>query len=180
MEIAVVAESDFDARATVFEVPLYEPIKLTNESAAQYLELFNAGATKIDGHCPFCGRESVFHSRGLFQTPIHNLTTVKGIKSAELYCTRGSSHRITMFFSMDCSDSEKYPNIIFQKIGQIPSHADIANGGLKEFSRVLEKDDRSEMIRANGLAAEAVWKPAAVLCFCRSGGGRHGGFHRGR
>jgi hypothetical protein len=154
--IAVIAESDFDARATVFEVPLYEPIKLTNASASRYLELFNSRATRIDGHCPYCERESVFHSSALNQSQIFNLAVVKGIKPANLYCARNNGHIITIYFSMTCSSEDKNPNLVFQKIGQIPSHADIANGGLKEFSRVLEKDDRSEMVRANGLAAHGV------------------------
>ena len=49
-----------------------------------------------------------------------------------------------------------------EKIGQTPSHAGIAIGDLGRFKNVLKGNDRSEFIRANGLAANGVYIGAFV------------------
>lgn len=147
---------DFNAQQIVFETPLYEIIKLTEGTARQFSELFNAGETKIDGYCVGCGRDSVFHSLSIFSGRNVDYDDLKGIKVAKFFCARDKTHIITIFTEMDYQRDKADLDLAFHKIGQVPTHADIANGNLGEFKSVLKGADRSEIIRANGLAAHGV------------------------
>ena len=65
-----------------------------------------------------------------------------------LVCARNDSHKI--FFNLHLEDTT------IQKVGQIPSFADIALDESKDYSKLLDKEDTSEFHKAIGLAAHGV------------------------
>lgn len=146
----------FDAKQIVFETPLYEIIDLTEDTAQNFADLFNVGKTKVDGYCIGCSRESVFHSAGYSSGKSVTHFDMRGIRTARFVCARDKDHVICIITEMDSGFLDEKLNLAFRKIGQIPTHADIANGNLGNFSSVLKGIDRSELIRANGLAAHGV------------------------
>jgi hypothetical protein len=150
------AKVAFDAQQIVFETPLYEQIEIEPSTANRFSDLFNAGVTKVDGYCVECGRESVFHSMNRFTGRECNLSDLEGIKISNFFCVRNKDHVITLVTEMSYNYENGALNLTFRKIGQSPSHADIANSGLRYLSSVLKGLDRSEVIRANGLASHGV------------------------
>lgn len=156
----------FQAQQFVFETPLYEPQR--SDELNSISALFGDGTTKIDGFCHVCGRQSVFHSiRTIEGDYPPRKGTVNEIRNIYFACQRDTTHlivpvlhieaasRFTITNSFEAVGKEEFACRI-EKIGQSPSHADIANGELKEFAKIMEDVDRREFIRANGLAAHGV------------------------
>lgn len=159
------------AQELIFEIPLYTEFAFRDSSV--FRRLFVTGYTKIDGHCFQCGKESVFHSRrkNSLDHTANLLHEYNGIQQLTFICQRNNYHAIHLFIQCHFSPTVK-ANIdgsnralvvgAVSKIGQTPSHADIANGGLENFAKVLGRDDRVELIRSNGLAAHGVYIGAFV------------------
>lgn len=150
----------------VFDRPLYEPSKV--EDPLTIRNLFRIGATIIDGYCCECGKESVFHSTSRFENEDKKMhvSSYNGVWGAVFTCQRHADHKIHIIFEIDVVSEYQKSNygkslkeIIagsIVKIGQSPSHADISNGGLSAYKKVLNGIDRTEFVRANGLAAHGV------------------------
>ncbi len=107
---------------------------------------------KIDGHCPFCERQSTFERTGggLDDDEWRRFSIgVRGYHGfLHVACARNDDH--TIWFVLHAGDSE------IQKIGQFPSFADIANDESKQYETLLSKEDAGELHRAVGLAAHGV------------------------
>ncbi len=151
----------------VFEQPLYETSRINSGTALR--SLFIAGMTRVDGHCFQCSRDSVFHSTGVStDKELRETAYLQGTQIIVFECQRDSSHQVhVVIYSELGTEPGKTPQTRLgiliptvlgeiTKIGQLPSHADIANADLKGLSKTLEDIDRREFIRANGLAAHGV------------------------
>lgn len=154
IELPPAEYTDFDPTNFVFETPLYERQKYSWSSREKFVGLFEKEECKLDGYCIECGRNSVFHSIAYNPQNYVSMDDLLGIRIARLKCQRNNNHLI--YIVMRSSQSKDGKFFTTEKIGQTPSHADIANGGISEFGSVLVKDDRAEFIRANGLAAHGV------------------------
>jgi len=149
--------SDFNPQSFVFETPLYETLTPAPKSLENYVRLFNLRHAKVDGYCPSCGRETVFHSLPLFQGKIARQEEVFGFRTVVLACQRETSHSITIHVLSEASWGDlRLEAFTVTKIGQYPPHADLAQGGIAELKGTLSRLDRSEFVRANGLAAHGV------------------------
>ncbi|WP_300896586.1 hypothetical protein [Roseovarius sp.] len=151
---------EFDPTEFVFEVPTYDQRKIHN---TEFMGMFRAGHTRIDGFCTECNGMSVFHSAT--NRTSENPEEYNGISQIWFSCQRDDTHRLCLVVMVDCVGycaplPGRRTKIAvagqIQKIGQFPSHADIANGVLKQFTKVLDPQDRREFIRANGLASHGV------------------------
>jgi hypothetical protein len=133
----------------LFNAPLYAPYKANGDFNIE--EEFLVLPVAIDGHCPFCGRQSVFGGtpRPITQSQWHQyLEGAAMVVARELTCSRNKAHVVT--FWVKCS------NHIFIKVGQDPSLADIANDASKAYRGLLSKEDSGELHKAIGLAAHGV------------------------
>lgn len=149
----------------LFDTPLYKKKRVSYSNDVR--RLFSVGATKIDGYCYQCKRDSVFHSvndEEDTKEPTH-MNYYNGFQNLVFQCQRNDNH--TLYFSVLMELKSYYSSTVnrgmveiitgtLMKIGQFPSHSDIANGDLKKFNKVLNGIDRAEFIRANGLAASGV------------------------
>ena len=138
-----------DVRKFIFDVPLYERISLSDLSELDHL--FMVTKTRFDGHCFFCGENSVLNVAHGYQNK--NEANYLGYTTVIIECARVDSHKLTIFVRLSKLADNSY---LLQKVGQYPSHADISNAKIKEYTSVLEKVDRSEITRGNGLAAHGV------------------------
>jgi hypothetical protein len=124
----------------LFEAPLYEQVRLPGTED----ELKSIEKQPMDGYCPECGERSMFLRRGKLLNR-GDWGTARGSNDMTLQCVRNEKHFI-------------YFHVLFvkwglQKIGQYPSFATIAQGSVKEYRRLLSKEDGSELTKAIGLAA---------------------------
>lgn len=146
----------FNAASIVFDLPLYEQVVLQGEEAWAFANLFNRSVCRIDGYCVHCKKESVFLSLPLASGRSVDIGDLNSICKAEFVCSRSSEHLILIFFDLKYSGKNSSHYLEFCKIGQKPTHADIANGNLGHLNKVLNGIDRTELAKANGLAAHGV------------------------
>ena len=141
--------TELDLEKFIFDVPLYDrkPIKNLRDLEG----LFTTGKSRFNGHCYFCGNNSIFYSSVNYNYV--DPRDLVGIHRAQFTCARISDHILYMYLHIDEEDDDIF---FLQKIGQHPSHADISNAKIKEYTSVLDKTDRSEIVRANGIAAHGV------------------------
>ena len=134
----------------VFENPLYTKQQITDFD--EFRKLFSDNSFRIDGYCIFCQKESVFtSSRSILNSHgRENALLRKG--EIRFLCTRDTSHAISVYY-VGNGNSFLFE---FHKAGQYPSHADISNAQLNRYNKILDRKDRSEIGRANGLAAHGV------------------------
>lgn len=138
----------------LFEVPLYAPHVLTEDFSHRHLYGWRKPyepEVRIDGHCPYCNRESTF-SVGFQHVPAGDPRTKIAERVAHdqmtISCSRNEYHRIHYYFRIE--------NSVVQKIGQYPSLADIANDEVATYRRAMETSDAREFHKAIGLAAHGV------------------------
>lgn len=149
----------FNHQVFVFDTPLYEKISLDSKEVKLLSYFFWGKAVRVDGHCVGCARESVFHALGKHSGPTPpEFIQIKGINKIDLICQRGCGREINLFVLISQKRSEDKTEMItsVEKIGQVPSHADISIAGVKKFSDVLEQQDRTELVRAVGIASHGV------------------------
>ena len=107
------------------------------------------GKAIVDGFCPFCTRDSAFRVDGISisnGTPWDYIKTRNAHDQFSISCTREDQHKITFFVEVR--------SLKIQKIGQIPSVADIAiDEARQKFRSVLKGDNWAEFYKAIGLAA---------------------------
>lgn len=127
----------------LLNTPLYA--KFARPTPDELRELFFSGV-KVDGHCPGCGRETTFTSTNTMTQWGNGYPGRFG--TASLSCARVSTHVINIWVGLT--------KWFVEKVGQDPSHADIANDQSKPYRSVLSKADAAEFHMATGLAAHGV------------------------
>lgn len=126
-------------------IPLYESFSYDNEidNAFYAVEQFEG---TLDFHCLECGQHSVFTARK--NTYRSNSHYTNYIFSLLFYCSRDRSHQAIFVFHAH--------NGVLQKIGQIPSLADLALPDLRKYRPILGADRYRELTRAIGLTTHGV------------------------
>lgn len=130
------------------EYPLYEEFTFAEEHDQEGWNVFFS-QEPIDTYCPGCNSHSIFRQHLTGSVP-HYLDGWVGIKRlvVVLKCSRDASHKL--FFLFDIEDRT------VQKIGQLPSLADLNTYDVRQYSAVLSKGDFKEFTKAIGLAAHGV------------------------
>ena len=139
------------AKDFCLSVPLYEPFEYDNEKSNPFfaLEQFE---NSLDFHCPECGQHSVFSVRkNNYST---NSYYTNYIFTLSFNCSRKKSHQALFVF--------RAHEGILQKIGQIPSLAELALPDLRKYRQVLGQEGFKELTRAIGLTTHGVGVGAFV------------------
>ncbi|QNP40203.1 short-chain dehydrogenase [Lysobacter terrestris] len=132
-------------------VPLYEQFQYDDEKQNGFFSLEQFEGT-LDFHCPECGQHSVFTARKNNYSTNSHYTNY--IFSLLFRCSRNNSHQALFAFRAHKG--------ILQKIGQIPSLADLALPDLRKYRKVLGPERSKELTRAIGLATHGVGVGAFV------------------
>lgn len=140
----------------LFNAPLYASFKI-NADLTELYRLYGSGdgtssrkiQTKLDGYCLYCKKETTFELSPPHVPngdPWSNLANRHAIESLSLICVRNDSHRIRYYFGIN--------KLVLQKIGQLPSLADIAiDENRTKYRSVLRGENWQELYKAVGLAA---------------------------
>jgi len=136
---------------TLLETPLYTQVNFNTPAGQEAAETLFKG-TRFDGYCPYCHRQTTFSLRrhSTAETAIHRLQSTNSFSIQSFHCTcaREANHVLTFVAFMT--------NYRFNKIGQWPSLADIANDESKKYSSVLDERDSGELHTAIGLSAHGI------------------------
>lgn len=147
--------SDFSAlpltRDFCLVVPLYERFKYSDENINAFFELEYFEGT-LDFFCPECGQHSVFVVRK--NNYNSNAHYVNYVFSLLFYCSRDRSHQALFVFRAHKG--------VIEKIGQIPSIAELALPDLRKYRTILGAERFKELTRAIGLATHGVGVGAFV------------------
>lgn len=138
----------------LFEVPLYAPHRLSKSFGPKQLYGWRKDdepQIRIDGHCPFCNRQSTFALKfAWIPGGVSRIEVSSRMARDEMsaICSRDDSHRLHYIFLFE--------EMVVQKIGQYPSLADIANDEVSLYRKDMDKLDAQEFHKAIGLAAHGV------------------------
>lgn len=143
---------------------LYDKFLIANSDKGAVFNLIYYAGT-IDCFCPTCGQVSVFQADN--NRPIKNrnpnLPSITINDSSEwttniedstfhvikiFKCVRNNQHQLTFYISI----SDK----ILQKVGQLPSIADLNSFGIAKFKKILGHELYSEFNRGIGLFSHGV------------------------
>ena len=140
----------------IFNVPLYQKVK--GDDVDVILNELSLGShARFDGYNAQQGVESTYNvaaslecrSNMYFRTIHHTFFSNKEPWFVSLQCGRyGDNIDIVIF----CDDNDHS----IMKIGQYPTIADIHIAQIKQYNKVLPKEDLKEFTRAIGLAANGV------------------------
>jgi hypothetical protein len=139
------------AKDFCLSVPLYEPFEYDHEKSNPFFALEQFEKT-LDFHCPECGQHSVFTARKNNYSSNSHYTNY--IFSLLFYCSRNNAHQALFVFRAHKG--------ILEKIGQIPSLADLTLPDLRKYRQVLGDDRFKELTRAIGLTTHGVGVGAFV------------------
>jgi hypothetical protein len=139
------------AKEFCLSVPLYEPFQYDNEKQNPFFALEQFEGT-LDSHCPECGQHSVFTVRKNNYASDSHYSNY--IFSLLFHCSREKAHQAFFIFRAHKG--------ILQKIGQIPSLADLALPDLRKYRQVLGEERFKELARAIGLTTHGVGVGAFV------------------
>ena len=134
-----------------FEVPLYASFKLDAESDELEALYRQSGVQRVDGHCPFCHRDSTFTVNGQYlhdDSSWWNINLRVAFDSASITCVRHDSHELRCYFMIN--------KLVVQKVGQYPSIATVANDAVAKYRKFMDSLDSGEFYKAIGLAAHGV------------------------
>ncbi|WP_442498738.1 hypothetical protein [Methylobacter sp. sgz302048] len=132
-------------------VPLYEQFEYENERDNPFFALEQFEGT-LDFHCPECGQHSVFTVRKNNYSTNSHYTNY--IFTLAFNCSRKKSHQALFVF--------RAHEGILQKIGQMPSLAELALPDLRKYRQVLGQERFKELTRAIGLTTHGVGVGAFV------------------
>ncbi|WP_395792661.1 hypothetical protein [Aquimonas sp.] len=132
-------------------VPLYERFEYDDDKNNGFFAVEQFEGT-LDMHCPECGQHSVFAVKKNSYATSSRYTNY--IFSLFFRCSRDSQHQALFIFRAHRGT--------IQKIGQIPSLADLAMPDLKKYRAVLGDERYKELARAIGLATHGVGVGAFV------------------
>jgi hypothetical protein len=126
-------------------VPLYERFAYDDAKDNPFFALEQYEGT-LDFFCTECGERSVFAVRkNNYRQDSHY---VNYVFSLLFNCSRNNSHKAIFVFRAHSG--------VLQKIGQIPSLADLALPDLRKYRPVLGDDRHKELTRAIGLTTHGV------------------------
>ncbi|OZY84377.1 short-chain dehydrogenase [Cellvibrio mixtus] len=134
----------------LIKIPLYELVSYSDEDLAQGNRVRFFSDT-FDSYCPYCNMHSIFEPSGNY----HHYSNYapdrwvdEGFFDISVRCTRNREHKLHFkFFAKGKT---------IQKIGQLPSIADLNLFDIKKYSNVLEKPFFQEFTKAIGLSAHGV------------------------
>ncbi len=124
---------------------LYDPLKFSsNLDFGRFLRFID----NFDGFCPFCKKNTTYKVEEPISKKINNLShwlqteqsQIHGNYFITFYCARHSGHRINFVVNLD--------NMMAQKIGQLPSLADLATGEYEKYRTLLDKSISNEFFKA--------------------------------
>ncbi|MDP3560312.1 MAG: hypothetical protein Q8R79_08210 [Legionellaceae bacterium] len=132
--------------------PLYKKY-LLHDDIKVLSSIYGRGSlAPFDGHCSFCNKETTYNLSDTEYLPggdpWDNIKKHIGFGSVAITCSRNKQHEIVFFFHL--SDMQ------IQKVGQLPSLADIANDEIKKYRKYMTAQDGAEFYKAIGLAANGV------------------------
>lgn len=135
----------------LFGAPLYKTYKLPDD--LKIIERIYGRVRKlnVDGHCPFCGRESTFFVDGAALPagdPWDSIKKRYAHDKMSITCVRDEYHKVYYYFQIQ--------HMKLQKIGQFPSLADISNDEVAQYRKGMTQEDAREFHKAIGLAAHGV------------------------
>ena len=145
-----ISEKSPSPQEFLIETPLYDIVSYDEADYEKGRKLFYFDET-FDSYCPECKSHSIFerywqYSKSINYTP--DSWVDYGVFSIEIQCTRDREHRQLFLF--------KAIGPTIQKIGQLPSIAELNLFDVKKYSKVLEKQYFSELTKAIGLASHGV------------------------
>ena len=141
----------------LFGAPLYKTYKLSNDLEivktiyGRIIQYGRVVKVRVDGHCPFCGKESTFFVRGAEVEATFSIDDIKKRYSHDemsITCVRNDYHVVRYYFRIE--------SMTLQKIGQFPSLADISNDEVAQYRKGMTSEDAREFHKAIGLAAHGV------------------------
>ncbi len=140
-----------------FELPLYTQIKVDKNNKMEFVKLmrFSGG---IDAYNPILKENTTYRmiANRHFQVGAYLLSSYEDFTDFTLTCIR-NNFTIKCFAYLEVSQDEDEEEIgFFQKVGQLPSIADLHRSKIKEYDKVLEREKIKEITRAIGLAANGV------------------------
>lgn len=167
-------QSNFDAQIFVAELPLYKTVHYSTDCKKSIQRFYGTQTVTVDLLCRECNMISTFRTSGtgfdelrdaaiaIGRGPGHAaLPTPQffGVNVVKLNCTRRAGHHINLLVSGGVKKAEGddgRASIFLRKVGQDPSHADLARAEFSGLSSFVDKVDRAEFVRSAGLASAGV------------------------
>ena len=147
----------------IFDVPLYQEVVEDVDSIVRDLtieyERYTSNPIVFDGYNPFTNKESTYgvssalSSRYNLEKSIYTESRRRFVIDEIAFCTlecRRYGDKIELCVWLNAK------NHSIMKVGQYPSVADIHIGQIKQYDKLLSKEDLREFSRAIGLAANGV------------------------
>ncbi len=133
-------------------VPLYDGFRYDYEKSGGFFSIEHFKGT-LDFYCPECERHSVFRlmREAQYTETSHARNYIFALAFA---CSRDTNHQATFLFRAHKG--------LLQKIGQIPSLADISVPELRKYRPILGEERFRELSRGVGLASHGVGVGAFV------------------
>jgi len=134
----------------LIKVPLYEKVVYSDEDLEEGSKIRFFSET-FDSYCPSCNTHSIFEPFGNYNHYSHYKSDTwlnADFFDITVRCTRNKSHKLVFKFHVEEQS--------IQKIGQIPSIADLNLFDVKKYSKVLSKHYFQEFTKAIGLASHGV------------------------
>lgn len=134
----------------LIEIPLYEIITYADEDLEFGRKLAYFDAT-FDSYCPHCNSHTIFERYWRYHKKINYAADSWvdcGFFSIEVECKRNKAHILNFFFHASGQT--------IQKVGQMPSIADLNLFDVRKYSKVLDKKYFQEFTKAIGLVSHGV------------------------
>lgn len=141
------------------EMPLYHNFDLSVGTVAEKIYNYLSYNDTIDAYCIWCEKESVFNiTKKIFGFPDSSRSEFSGfqawLKRGDMFdriiyqCTREKDHSYYIYYLKE--------GMLFTKIGQWPSSADLQIPQAEKYRKILGEDQYKEFIRGIGIAAYGV------------------------
>ena len=160
---------------------LYDKIDITEGNLSQLLDLIG-GKVNIDVFCPSCNENRVFHGTSIpyYSKTQHGVNMVDLAKNISIIRTNAlinssdnsfsqiidllvnDIHILEFKYSCSMESTHRLDYVVIfegntmKKIGQFPSVADLTFHKLREYKKVITKQDEEELKRAIGLSAHGI------------------------
>ncbi len=134
----------------LIELPLYEVITYADEDLEFGRKLRYFGDT-LDSYCPHCNTHSIFERYWQNSNEFYyeaDSWVESGFFSIDFKCTRNNDHKLHFIFHASGKT--------IQKIGQMPSIADLNHFDVKKYSKVLDEKYFQEFTKAIGLVSHGI------------------------
>lgn len=138
----------FDPKTFYFELPIYTPIKITDDNKHQLRALLQDSGP-LDYYNPTLGENSTFRVSPIYNAHLQEFMSKGGMAYALMGCVR-TGEQYYFFYHYDRN------NQVFMKIGQYPSIATFHISQVKKYNKILGNEKLKEFTRAIGLAANGV------------------------